>query len=254
MPKKLYFQNLAIETTRRCNMQCEHCLRDDNDGNKYRHDMPRQTLELLLSQTESIGTVTFSGGEPSLALNVIRTFYQLCDKFDVSVGSFYVVTNGMTNQLELACLFLEQYARITDPEDRDACGIALSIDMFHEAFLDDGPNMAVKGLAFYKPDKEHEDNNDLDWVISSGRAEKFCRASVQNPRELEPTTEFTLDTDGDTISVDMAYLSVNGCLYPECDLTYQRMDDCKEAGQDAEIQTIPVTENTPDLFDAILNE
>lgn len=251
--KKLVFTDLTIEVTRRCNMACEHCLRDDNPSPDKYLDISEKTLDKLLSQTRRIGHVTFSGGEPSLALDRIRLFYQLCEKHNVDVGSFYLVTNGKENQTELALLMMERYTAANIYE-REMCGVSISIDQFHEAFLDHGPDEIIKTLTFYNHEKEHSDLNDLKWVRNSGRAEKLLSSSVENPTAPCITTEFSVGLDENEATIEFAYLSVNGNLYPECDLSYQRMDECKADGADAAIQNLPVSNELAYDFAELLGD
>ena len=112
---------MILEVTRRCNMCCEHCLR----GDAQNLDMAEETVDKLLEQVGSIATVTFSGGEPSLNVPLIRYFFKKARECGVMPYSFYVVTNGKANQLDLAAVLLEVYPEMEEPE---ACGISLSVD------------------------------------------------------------------------------------------------------------------------------
>lgn len=141
---KIGVWSLILEVTRRCNMCCDHCLR----GDAQNLDMEKQTVDALLEQVGSIGTITFSGGEPSLNIPLIRYFFERAREFGVMPYAFYVVTNGKENQMDLATTLLEVYPEMEEPE---YCGVSLSVDQFHED-LDQFP--IVKGLAFYSAQKE----------------------------------------------------------------------------------------------------
>ena len=65
MSKRL--DNIAIEVTRKCNMGCEHCLR----GNAQNMDIDFGYIDSFLNDVSSIGTITFSGGEPALNVEAI---------------------------------------------------------------------------------------------------------------------------------------------------------------------------------------
>lgn len=60
--------SLILEVTRRCNMCCPHCLRGDAENMDADIDLIPQIFEGI---TE-VGTLTFSGGEPSLNTKYIR--------------------------------------------------------------------------------------------------------------------------------------------------------------------------------------
>ena len=63
--KKLSFANLAIEVTRKCNMHCAHCMR----GDAQNADISEGKLSKFLSQVNFIGSLTITGGEPTLNVN-----------------------------------------------------------------------------------------------------------------------------------------------------------------------------------------
>ena len=102
---KVFFDSLAVEVTRRCNMHCAHCLR----GEAENKDISYEVMDALLRHVDGIGVVTFTGGEPSLNCRAIDQFRELCLKYDISVNGFYIVTNGKENVEELAVASLRWY-------------------------------------------------------------------------------------------------------------------------------------------------
>ena len=119
--------SFIIETTRRCNMRCRHCLRGDPENKA----MKRKYLDSFLSQVGYISSVTFTGGEPTLpsGMNAICDFMDSCCKYKVDVGGFYIVTNGKVWRPEFATLVNELWVFCSDNE---ASGIDISGDQFHE--------------------------------------------------------------------------------------------------------------------------
>lgn len=220
MPK-LDIYDLSIEVTRRCNLHCQHCLRGDCQD----ADIDLKLITKLFKQTARVGSIIFSGGEPSLNVKAIPRIMAIAKRYDVSIDGFYIVTNGIANQKELAVELLKLYC---DMPEKDMCGVAISVDRFH-----DGKDQTdiVKGLAFYRDDKEHEPNDSDGWIMRIGRAEDYKMG--RNPSWLP--TSFDIDSyyehqnpDNITgISVDMVYLSTNGYVYPSCDLSYKIMDAAK---------------------------
>ena len=67
--RKLNVRSLAIETTRRCNMQCEHCMR----GDAQNKDMSMETLDRLFRRLGRIIEIVPTGGEPALNPGCLRT-------------------------------------------------------------------------------------------------------------------------------------------------------------------------------------
>ena len=66
--KKCYIQNLALNITDNCNLECRHCLRGDRCNNKMSDDV----IEATLSQIKGAGNISINGGEPTLALDRIE--------------------------------------------------------------------------------------------------------------------------------------------------------------------------------------
>ena len=68
MMGKITLDALAIELTRRCNMACGHCLRGDAQS----IDLDRRHIDALLDQTQMVGKLVLTGGEPTLAAETIE--------------------------------------------------------------------------------------------------------------------------------------------------------------------------------------
>lgn len=81
---------LIIEVTRKCNMQCDHCLR----GEAQRSNIDHSYITSLLENVSYISSLTFSGGEPSLNVKAIQFTLQELVRLNIPVNNFYIVTNG----------------------------------------------------------------------------------------------------------------------------------------------------------------
>jgi len=116
----MYIDNLILEVTRKCNLRCAHCLR----GNSQRVTMSREILHATMSHVDFLSSVLFTGGEPSLATEVMEDFIDLCLWRKISFGSFYVITNGKTHnglsRFMKACDRLYSMA-----DEQDVCGVAV---------------------------------------------------------------------------------------------------------------------------------
>lgn len=213
MKKEFSVTDLCIEVTRRCNMQCEHCLRGDAENKDIQFEYIKNAISVL----NCIRTITFTGGEPSLNIPAIRYTMQELQRQNKQIENFYVVTNGLENQSELAVALLEFHTQTMVPE---ADGVALSIDMFHA--YNGEANPLVRGLSFYACDKEHDIGNDtLSWVISRGRAEDNGFGEPEDNQQYEfPSHEELYHNE-----FELLYLSVTGRVYPEGNASYQDMDE-----------------------------
>lgn len=193
-------QDLVLEITRRCNMRCAHCLR----GEAENKDMGFAVIDRILEMADSVQGVTFTGGEPSLYIPAIRYFFEKAKALGKMPCWFYVVTNGKENQLELAAELLKVYPEM---EEQEFCGITLSVDPFHEKQQDS----LVRGLAFYRPDKE-----DAEMIpFSEGRAFSLLKSRFK-------TKHPEITADGQTIEI--LYVSVDGDLVGDCDLSYKHIE------------------------------
>ena len=210
MSKRL--DNIAIEVTRKCNMGCAHCLR----GNAQNLDIDFGYIDSFLSYVSSIGTITFSGGEPALNVNVIEKTLEYCKEREIEVGGFYIVTNGKENVLELSVAALKWYAYCWEKE---MCGLALSKDMFHENIPIENEEI-LRGLSFFREDK-FTDFNRVN-LIEEGRAIDLNGIINTKFRDADFHNE-TVDADlfDDTLEVySMLYLSADGQVKSNCDSSY----------------------------------
>lgn len=211
----LHAENLVLELTRRCNFACTHCLRGETENT----DMTEEIIDKVMDNFDGFTEVTFTGGEPTLNLDAMEYFFKMAKIRNKSIDCFYVATNGHENQERLANILLNAYM---DCESQDLCGVSLSMDDFHDGFQSE----YVKGLAFYQPVKEHHTDDPHTWIIQTGRAEDF---RIGRPPKYFTDFHATRTTPPDnSIYVETAYVSTNGFLYPDCDLSYEIMDKNKK--------------------------
>lgn len=211
-------ESLVLEVTRRCNMCCEHCLR----GDAQELNMTREIVDRVLDNIDEINQVTFTGGEPTLNLPIIEYFFERAEKLGKMPKSFYVATNGKLNQEHLATLLLKQYPKM---EEKEMCGVGLSIDIYHMAQNDDDSmrdydNSILKGLSFYTYDKENPRAERPErGVIPEGRARDW---GENHYRKLHDQIKISDDV------IEMLYVAANGNLIGDCDFSYDHIDQLSE--------------------------
>lgn len=237
---EIYVSSLVLEVTRRCNMHCDHCLRGDAQNLNISDDV----LEMVARDIKP-SSITFTGGEPSLNVPAIQRYFELAEKYGNLPSSFYVVTNGKTNQRELALTLLDAYGKMDEPE---MCGITVSRDLFHDD-VDDGINI-FKGLSFFDKEAKTHDSNDFRWLLNSGRAyengigEQPARSVAES---LESIVDSTWSYKGEpVVEFDQLYVSSNGNIIDDCDQTYEDIDElafCNIANLKAKVQEILNTQN-----------
>ena len=88
--EKICFDTLIVETTRRCNFQCLHCMRGDAQD----VDINAQMMDNLLDQTELIGRLFISGGEPLLNVNALELLFEGIRARNIILLDFSLITNA----------------------------------------------------------------------------------------------------------------------------------------------------------------
>lgn len=214
MDIKANVYDLMFEVTRRCNLRCEHCLR----GEAENLDMSQETVGKVLDCIESIGSLVLTGGEPTLNMPLVNYIFSEIRRRKIPLSSFYVVTNGIENQMELTQTLLENIPYCNDP---DMCGVAISKDIYHDNTKEEC-NSPVHYLSFYQDDKENGDFYSGKGILRRGRAasDDFVGGRIEDPNmdlEIEVGTELYI---GGTL-----YVSASGEICADCNLSYDMMKD-----------------------------
>lgn len=210
---KFSLPELVVEVTRRCNMKCDHCLR----GDAQNVDLDINHLRELLKHVQSVGSLTLTGGDPSLVPEIIR---QVVDEFkaaEVSLDYFYMVTNAKQVTDEFMAAILELYLYC---DERDMCRLDISNDGHHEEVPRDNKE---KLRAFkFTGQKNRDDGIRLDntpygntMLLAEGRAEE--NSLWANPITLN---RFDVDDEYESINDTYIYMNVFGDIYGNCDLSF----------------------------------
>lgn len=123
--KKCYIQNLALNITDNCNLECRHCLRGDSCNNKMSDDV----IEATLSQIKGAGNISINGGEPTLALDRIEKIIDYIIKNNIYVEEFTTTINGVIYSEEL--LYYMEIMNKYIGEDDVLSAFAISFDRYH---------------------------------------------------------------------------------------------------------------------------
>lgn len=227
--KKVHVQNLAIETTRRCNMQCAHCLR----GPAQNKDMPYRFVRSMLDQCASINEIVFTGGEPTLNVDIIKDTLEYCKKQEIPVNYVYVVTNGKTVPDAFLHVMIDWfvYCMRYDDEAEEFMGVSLSHDAFHEKIPSE--NIAkLKALSFFRTD-DHEMKENHQTLQLLGRAvdlkaDGYEKATFHPPIRETLNSDMISDygSDGNLVVDDITLaLTVDGDVLQGCDYQYDQTED-----------------------------
>lgn len=211
------FSNLTIEVTRRCNLECFHCLRGDAQD----LDMDLDTIKNIFKHVDNISSLTISGGEPSLVPEIISQIIDIATKNKISIGMFYIATNAIevSNKFMEALLKLYLYCDESmdyRPEDYGSW-LDISNDTHHGEL---NTHNVQKLLAFrFASKKFKEDGHDYNRgrdLLFEGRSKDYF--FTENEIKIY---EVTMNDD----QIDTIYLNAKGDLLPECDLSYDHQDE-----------------------------
>lgn len=130
---KIYYSDLQIELTRRCNQECAHCCRGDSQN----IDLTKNTIDAFFEKNEivHIGTLLFSGGEPTLNGQMLEYFVDKIIKNNIEVDRFIFGINGLTYSESLVRGLdkLSNHILSRSPRRKKCPGwLIISQDQFHK--------------------------------------------------------------------------------------------------------------------------
>ena len=205
--------NLVIELTRKCNLQCCHCLRGCAENKTISDEILNATFKTL--KNTYISGICLSGGEPSLVPDRIFKIIELAKKHNVEFGSFYIATNAKVISDEFLKAMLELYLYC---DEKSECRLAISNDLYHEYEWEENIEK-LKAFTFTRK-KEQQDNNEYNKLINDGYAS--VNYSECNLRE---ESLYTIEYDECNKFIDsIIYINCKGNILPSCDLSYESQD------------------------------
>jgi len=201
--------NLIIEVTRRCNMSCGHCLR----GCQQNIDIEQRYITGVLENgVDQIGTVTFTGGEPSLNCRAIRHFINECQRLNISVSAFYIATNGKETTDEFMQTLLDLYLFC---DEKDYCRVDISDDYYHD--VEGQSDFAKESLMAFKF-AGMKDRKEHDSMIFEGSFKDIANEDKHN----KVSADNIYFEDG-SIRGDF-YLNAVGNIIHGCDWSYESQE------------------------------
>lgn len=205
--------SLMFEVTRFCNMTCPHCVR----GDSMRVRMKKETITKVLEQIDYIPTIMFTGGEPALALDLIQFTLSECRRLGVSVGNFWMATNGTVTSKKFFDLVRDwlEYCG-----DNDISGLRISIDNYHD-------DVNIYPFKYFEEELEYNSGvtcyfeysgapSDTAYLISDGRAAWNYPATKAVEHSL---VKYDNRIEGTT------YINVYGDVISTCDISYDTQDE-----------------------------
>lgn len=148
--EKVVFNQLIIEITRRCNMSCSHCLRGDAEN----VDLISMDIDNVLDQTEAIGKLVVTGGEPTLNLAGIQYLANGIVRRGIPLMRVEIITNALIFDERFTAV-VKRFSEIVHLTQQRGYGrtdrepwrvsIGVSLDRYHEI-----PEVCKKHYLRYK--------------------------------------------------------------------------------------------------------
>lgn len=148
---KLYYSRLQIELTRRCNQSCAHCCR----GESQNIDLSKEIVDDFFEKNDisHIGTLLFSGGEPTLNGKMLEYIVNKIIEKEIIVEIFILSINGLSYSEELirGLNKLQDYIILKSDRKRLCTGLLMvSQDQFHKE-ADHEVIEKLKHLSYFSP-------------------------------------------------------------------------------------------------------
>ena len=118
-------ENLDLEITRRCTLNCEHCFRGDSQN----INMSIESLVNIFSSVNKIETLLITGGEPFIAVNELEKMIELIVNNNVKIREIRIVTNGTVLSSRVLKI-LKDLSSISN------LVLKISYDIFHQLELE----------------------------------------------------------------------------------------------------------------------
>ena len=232
--KTINVDQLMLEITRHCNMSCSHCLR----GPAQNLNITDEILIKTLKHIDCIGTLTFTGGEPSLNCHAIEFTLNYCKQHDIAVHGVYIVTNGKELPDKFLHLYLDWvlYVQSCNPWCyMETTGLSLSNDEFHEPISQQNVEK-LKNFSTYRND--HDTTFSEHYLIKEGNAveldesthrfrepENKLKDILKQQEYYEEELQISESENSSTIDINQLfiYISADGKVKINCDDSYDNI-------------------------------
>jgi len=207
----LALENLVLETTRRCNMRCPHCLR----GPAQAIDMSNAVIDRITTAADQIIRLTITGGEPSLNGNAIHHLRWSSHFNSCMLESFWLTVNARFFKQDFYDAIRELHSV---SGFKDECTLTISGDQYHGKRSRKAVDM-YSDLPFFSDvwlNRMIEDDRLLD--------EGMARRNGIGRREHQYIKTVIEDYDqvGDSLYIeDTIYINAKGDVLLCCDLSYR---------------------------------
>lgn len=234
---KYDLDELVIETTRRCNLKCAHCMR----GLSQDIDMDKRYIDIFLENNNinSIDTLCFSGGEPTLNPEIIVYTIDKIINEKIDVHSIKMVTNGQIYSSEI----VDAFNRFNEYRNKRVL-LDLNIDInkvsdketleFLKTYFDRHARIIFSTDPFHFPIKEeirkaYVDNSKglliTDWDVSKNTIYKTGLSNIGEEYNYELIKlPYFYSEEGKCNTFGALYLTASGYVTTNGNGSYNDMD------------------------------
>ena len=234
----LNIADLGIEVTRKCNMNCSHCLR----GATQRKTISDHHIYKMLQLIDNVSTLTITGGEPTLAMDSLHQIRNCIIYGNANVENFYMVTNGKSINVDEVAEWA--YHMHTCCGSDEMSHVAFSFDPYHTDTLNcKQMSKQQRNFENLKEKMEFEyglcDDGCGDFItkhttkergyyplITQGRSKDS--GNYNNNMETFEDNGYEEDQDNVYFSESVLYLTCTGYIIAGCNWSYQEMDNNKK--------------------------
>lgn len=209
--EKIRVEEVVVEVGRKCTRECEICLRGCGEDKTIDID----SVKHILDQTDSIGAITFTGGEPTLYSKQIAEIVDYIVANHIQVENFYIASNGEIYSHELMTALIKLYAYIQEFSDAECTAYDVSNDRFHNP--DPRVISKLKAFSFFQLRGDIHDNG----IIAEGFAETWGRRHLNYGKMFHITVDPDYDSDDVVYTFDMLYLNAVGKLLADCNYSFK---------------------------------
>lgn len=172
-----------IELTRRCNLNCKHCMRGDAQNIDISYDV----LDKVFDNMNGVQKLSFTGGEPFLAKDKMIYILNKIMENNIIICEFSVITNGtiideeITDTYKRFFYYMKNwYERIYNKEFSDNyikahIEVGISSDKYHETKHDELYNNMVSMIGNYSGVKLYSRGNQVKEI---GRAKQLLNCGA----------------------------------------------------------------------------
>jgi len=244
--KKVKIYNLAIELTKRCNLDCAHCLK----GESKKVDIDQKTIDDIFKQVDTVGRLFFTGGEPTLAPESLQHVINAIKKYNVKIMEWGMDTNGTTYSSKFynSLVELEKICRNSTGSNEMHGTIMISTDTYHRESI---KNAGL--LTRSKYNRSIKETEKLPWfmgyrdvpdeLFNEGRATKIYD---KKKIKFRPLRYSLLEKEDSNIIGIAVFINANGDI-TQCDCSHERQTSDFYGGNVSKSSILDIVKNSKDI-------